>query len=109
VKANQPDLLRAIADRFATPAAADHLEIDTAHGRRVHRQTWSTPADGIGFPGAAQVLRIRRDVFDTLGQRVSKEVVHGITSLPGEHATAAAIAGYVRNHWGHREQDPLGA
>lgn len=100
VKANQPGLLRAIADRFADPALADHLEFDTSHGRRVYRQIWTAPADGVGFPGAAQVFRIRRDVFDALGQRISKEVVHGITSLHVEQATAEAVAQYVREHWG---------
>jgi predicted transposase YbfD/YdcC len=100
VKGNQPDLLRAIANRLATPATADHLEIDTSHGRRVHRQIWSAPADDIDFPGAAQIFRIRRDVFDALGRRIRKEVVHGITSLPTNTTTAEAIARFVRTHWG---------
>jgi predicted transposase YbfD/YdcC len=37
-------------------------------------------------------------VFDSGGQRISKEIVHGITSLA--EATAEAIAAWVRQHWG---------
>jgi hypothetical protein len=66
----------------------------------VHRQIRAAPADGIDFPGAAQIFRIRRDVFDLAGQRLSKEVVHGITSLTVEQATARDLAGWVRTHWG---------
>jgi len=47
-------------------------DIDHSRGRTVHRQIWATDADGIDFPGAAQVFRIRRDVFDPFGQRISK-------------------------------------
>jgi len=67
----------------------------------VHRQIWATDADGIDFPAAAQVFRIRRDVFDPSGQRISKEIVYGITSLA--EATAEAIGRRtvrVRHHWG---------
>jgi predicted transposase YbfD/YdcC len=37
-------------------------------------------------------------VFNLSGQRTSKEVVHGITSL--REATAEAIGRWVRQHWG---------
>jgi predicted transposase YbfD/YdcC len=43
--------------------------------------------------------RIRRDTFDHLGNRLSKEVVHGVTTLTAEQATPEQIAGLVRNHW----------
>ena len=99
LKANQPSLLDSvIAKLFATTDPAHHLDIDTSRGRTVHRQIWTTDADGIDFPGAEQVCRIRRDVFDPSGQRISKEIVHGITSLAD--ASAQAIARWVRQHWG---------
>jgi hypothetical protein len=84
------------------PSACESLPRcrDTWIGRIVHRQIWTTAAAGIDFPDAAQVFRIRRDVFDHTGQRVSKEIVHGITSLNLHNATAAAIARWVRQHWG---------
>lgn len=101
LKANQPTLLGQVAAKlFATADGPRHREEDRSHGRIVHRQIQAAPADGIDFPGAAQIFRIRRDVFDLAGQRLSKEVVHGITSLTVEQATAQALAGWVRTHWG---------
>jgi predicted transposase YbfD/YdcC len=103
LKANQPTLLGQVAAKlFATADGPRHREEDRSHGRIVHRQIQAAPADGIDFPGAAQIFRIRRDVFDLAGQRLSKEVVHGITSLTVEQATAQALAGWVRTHWGSR-------
>lgn len=99
LKANQPSLLDSVATKLlATTDPRHHLDIDHSHGRIVHRQIWATDAEGIDFPEAAQVFRIRRDVFDLSGQRISKEIVHGITSLA--EATAEAIARWVRLHWG---------
>jgi hypothetical protein len=74
-----------------------HLDIEHSRGQIVHRQIWTTDAAGIDFPGIAKVFRIRRDVFDLSGARLSKEIVHGITSLT---EAAAAIARWVRQHWG---------
>lgn len=101
VKGNQPSLLEAIAAKlFASNDPAHHLDVDRSHGRVVHRQIWTTNAAGIDFPGAAQIFRVRRDVFDHTGQRISKEIVHGITSLGLQEATAQALAAWVRQHWG---------
>lgn len=79
---------------------ADHAEDDRGHGRRVRRAIWLVPADGIDFPGAQRVFRIRREVRDTCGRLISKEIVHGITSLGIEQAAAEAVACWVRTHWG---------
>jgi predicted transposase YbfD/YdcC len=99
LKGNQPSLLDSVIAKLASAAdPAHHLDIDHSRGRTVHRQIRATDAVGIDFPGAAQVFRIRRDVFDSAGQRISKEIVHGITSLA--EATAEAIATWVRQHWG---------
>jgi len=100
VKGNQPRLLAQVTVALppATPGSAHHLDVDTGHGRTVHRAIWTAPADGVDFPHAQQVFRVRRDVFDTTGQRISKEVVHGVTSL---HPTTTAdqLAIHVRRHW----------
>jgi hypothetical protein len=91
-------LLDSVAAKlFATTDPSHHLDIDHGRGRSVHRQIRATDAEGIDFPGAAQIFRIRRDVFDPSGQRISKEVVYGITSLA--EATAEAIGRWVRLHW----------
>jgi predicted transposase YbfD/YdcC len=101
LKANKPTLLATVtAKLFAATDAGHHLEVDRSHGRIVHRQIWTTTAEGIDFPGAAQIFRIRRDVFNAVGERLSKEIVHGITSLDARAATAEAVAAWVRQHWG---------
>ena len=95
-----PSLLHDVAVKlFTADNPRHHLDIDQSHGRTVHRQIWTTDAEGIDFPHAAQVFKIRRDVFDHTGQRISKEIVHGITSLGLHEATAEAIARWVRQHW----------
>jgi predicted transposase YbfD/YdcC len=65
----------------------------------VRRAIWVAPADGVDFPGAQQVFRIRRDTFDHEGIRLSKEVVHGVTSMNPAQAGPARIADLVRRHW----------
>jgi predicted transposase YbfD/YdcC len=101
LKGNQPTLLGSVtAKLFAATDPGHYLEIDHSHGRRVHRQIWTTTAEGIDFPGAAQIFRIRRDVFNAVGERISKEIVHGITSLDAHRAAAEAVAAWVRQHWG---------
>ncbi len=46
------------------------------------------------------MFRILRERFDPFGTRVSKEVVHGVTSLDAARATPEQVAGLVRSHWG---------
>lgn len=100
-KGNQPGLLAQIAAALppATPGTEHHVTEDGSKGRIVRRAIWGAPADGIDFPGSAQVFRIRRDTFDHAGNRLSKEVVHGVTSLTAEQAAPAVLAGLVRSHW----------
>ncbi|HEV2634394.1 MAG TPA: ISAs1 family transposase [Actinocrinis sp.] len=101
VKGNQPGLLRAIrAGMFTSAIHGYHLEEERGHGRIVRRETWTGPAETIAFPGAAQIFRIRREVCDLAGQMLSVEIVHGVTSLPADRATATAVAAWVRRHWG---------
>jgi len=99
VKGNRPALLTAITDRLPaaipTLAAATHTE--HRNGHRITRTIWTAPANGVDFPGAAQVFRIRRDTYAPNGQRVGKHILHGVTSLT---CTAAEIAAHVRGHWG---------
>jgi hypothetical protein len=59
----------------------------------VHGQIWATDKASIDFPSAGQVFRIRRDNFDLSGQRLSKEIVHGIASLTSATAQAPPSLG----------------
>lgn len=102
VKANQPTLLRQIV--AVMPAmlidGADHSTVQVRDGDTVRRSIWIVDAVGVDFPGAVRVFRILRERFDPFGQRVSKEVVHGVTSLDADRATPEQVAGLVRSHWG---------
>lgn len=102
VKANQPGLQRAIYDKISADCAAgpDHVAAGRGHGRTVRRSIWVTSADGIDFPHAAQVLRIRRDTIDRDGSVLAKEIVHGITTLDPARGTPAVLASLTRRHWG---------
>jgi predicted transposase YbfD/YdcC len=102
VKGDHPTLLGQIL-AVLPPAAAGtehHVQTDRSKGRIVRRAIWVAPAGGVEFPGVAQVFRIRRDTFDHLGRRLTKEVVHGVTSLTAVHAGPDLLAGLVRSHWG---------
>jgi predicted transposase YbfD/YdcC len=101
LKGNQPSLLKAVSDVIS--AGLDHghhVEEERSHGRVVRRQIWTSPSGNIVFPGAEQIFRIRRDVFDLAARLLSTEIVHGITSLCVQQATAQAVAAWVRRHWG---------
>ncbi|WP_308201556.1 ISAs1 family transposase [Sphaerisporangium perillae] len=85
VKDNQPTLLTSAAHALtgtdAMFAARTDTTDDRGHGRTETRVLRTAPADGIDFPGAAQVLRIVRYRGDLDGVRASKEVVFGVTSI----------------------------
>ena len=99
VKANQPSLLEAVCQRIGAAAAAPDKARDRGHGRTEERLLYLAPADGIVFPGAAQIFRIVRHVGGLDGQRTSKEIVHGITNLRPDQAGATELAALIRGHW----------
>jgi hypothetical protein len=80
-------------------ADATWTEQGKGHGRREKRAIRTAPAAGIDWPGAAQILRIRRDAGPTRGPWTSKEIAYGITSLPEDLAGPRHLAIYARNHW----------
>jgi len=102
VKGDHPTLLTQIMAALPPAAAGTEHDVQTdrGKGRIVRRAIWVAPAGGVGFPGVARVFRIRRDTFDHLGHRLTKEVVHGVTSLTALQAGPELLAGLVRSHWG---------
>ena len=96
IKGNQPSLLAATAQALAGPdsgfAAASWAQEGTGHGRRERRAIRTAPADGISWPHAAQIVRIRRDTGPTHGPWEHKEIAYGITSLPPDLAGPAIWA-----------------
>ena len=96
VKGNQPALQRAIHDKITKDrgtASPTTLSLDYSHGRIIMRSIWVTDAAGIDFPHADQVYRIRRDAYDIDRHYLSKEIVHGITSLDADAAPPRSSPG----------------
>src|SRR5262249_21261233 len=72
---------------------------DRGHGRTECRTLRVAACDDTLFPGARQVLRLRRDTGGLDGVRTSKEIIYGIVSLDAEQATPAHLNHYARGHW----------
>jgi predicted transposase YbfD/YdcC len=102
VKANQPDLLWAVATLFAHPPPGERFATAVSwdqHGDRVEtRRLWASTAltDYLDWPGAQQVLRVERTC--TRRGQTTQQVRYAITSL-GPAVGADALLGYVRGHW----------
>lgn len=97
VKANQPGLRRILA---ALPWRLVPAQRGTerSHGRTVTRTIKAVEAPArIGFPGARQVLQLRRTV--TRQGRRSVEVVYLISSKSMTAAPPATVAAWIRGHW----------
>jgi hypothetical protein len=102
IKANQPSLQRAAFDAIQEdgPRDPDYTELDYGHGRIIRRSMWVTAAENIDFPHVTRVARIRRDRYDLDGTLISKEIVHAVTSLDADRASAADLARIARGQWG---------
>jgi predicted transposase YbfD/YdcC len=102
VKGNQPSLQKAIFDAIQkdSPRDPDYTELDHGHGRIIRRSIWVTSAEDIDFPHVTRITRIRRDGYDIDGTLISKEIVHAVTSLDAERASAADLARIARGQWG---------
>jgi predicted transposase YbfD/YdcC len=106
VKDNQPILREDIELVFAhAEKLADTItvaQITDQHGSRIEtrRLQASTALQGYtDFPGHQQVLELRRSVTNKRTGATRHEVVHGITSLSRERATAAQLLKLWREHW----------
>ena len=103
VKRNQPHLharLAALPWRDV-PLASETRE--RGHGRTEHRILKVTAvAAGLGFPHAAQAVRVvrRRRLSTRNGKKKwSRETVYAITSLTAVQVSPAGLAGIIRGHW----------
>ncbi|MGW3809168.1 ISAs1 family transposase [Micromonospora sp. NPDC005113] len=101
VKRNQPGLHAQLVD--LPWRAVPDADRDTArgHGRReIRTLKILSVSTGIGFPNAAQVIRIRRR-RRRLDQpkRFTTETVYAITDLRVHEAKPAQLAAWIRGHW----------
>jgi predicted transposase YbfD/YdcC len=97
VKLNQPGLRRSLASLPWQHVPA-HRSTERSHGRTATRTIKAVEApDRLGFPGARQVLQLRRTV--TRAGKRTVEVVYLICSRSMTQATPAKVAGWIRGHW----------
>jgi predicted transposase YbfD/YdcC len=97
VKANQPTL-RAACKALHWRDVPEVSTTDPSHGRRVRRTIKAVQApDWIDFPGAAQIIQLRRT--RTIKGRKTIEVVYAICSLDMIAAPPATVATWIRDHW----------
>ena len=98
IKDNQPTL-RAACKALPWKNVPAVTETDTGRGRRITRTTKAVQApDWIEFPGAAQILQIRRT--RTIKGRKTTEVVYAVCSLDMIAAPPATVASWIQGHWG---------
>jgi len=98
VKGNQPNLFKALA---ALPwnQVPGESETQKGHGRRSTRTIKAVQCPAwISFPGAQQVLQLRRTTTANGKPRV--EVVYLICSKTMAAAQPSRVADWVRGHWG---------
>lgn len=97
VKGNQPTLRAKLKD-LPWSQVPGHTYRDTGHGRRVTRTVKAVAVPAwVNWPGAAQVLQVRRTRI--IKGRRHVEVVYGISSVPMEHATPQLAASWIQGHW----------
>lgn len=97
VKANQPGLRRILASLPWRHVPA-HRSTERSHGRSATRTLKAVEAPTrVGFPGARQVLQLRRTV--TRHGKRSVEVVYLICSRSMTQAAPAQVAAWIRGHW----------
>ncbi|MGQ0775956.1 MAG: ISAs1 family transposase, partial [Pseudonocardiales bacterium] len=105
VKGNQPTLLDSVF-RKCLPllrAEPDHVVEERGHGRVNRWPTRITEVTEIDFPYARTAGCIRRDTFNLIGERTSKElawIISGNSDGQARIATAGQLNDFVRHHWG---------
>jgi len=102
VKSNQPKLLARITALPWQQIPVTHTDpTERAHGRvEIRRIKTLTAARGIGFPYAKQIVQVTRERLVTATGVRTTEVVYAVCSLPFDQARPAAIAAWLRGHWG---------
>jgi len=79
----------------------EHETVDKGHGRIETRRIWTTAElnDYIEFPYLNQAFRIERITCNLQGELKRHEIVHGVSSLTKEKASAADLLKFNRGEW----------
>jgi predicted transposase YbfD/YdcC len=99
VKNNQPTLAAQLRRRPWKQVPVLHAATHRGHGREEIREIQVLTVDGLLFPHARQVARIRRKRRRIGARRWNTETVYAITDLPAHQANAEEIAIWAREHW----------
>lgn len=100
VKDNQPKLRKRLKSLPWKQIPVLDTNTEHGHGRTAKRTLKATEiSQGIGFPGAVQVLQLTRTVTDRKTNHKHTEVVYAVTSLSVADAKPAQIATWLRGHW----------
>jgi predicted transposase YbfD/YdcC len=101
-KANQPKLFTQLKTLPWAQIPIGHQTRDHGHGRRETRTvkavTITTPG-GIGFPHAAQAVRITRTRTLTSSGKTSRETAYLTISLPAAQAHPGDLQDWIRREW----------
>ena len=100
VKANQPTLLQHLRTLPWAQIGVGHRTQERGHGRRETRTLKAVTVDtpgGLGFPHAAQAVRITRT--RTTAGKTSRETAYLIVTAPAEHAQPPDLYHWARSEW----------
>jgi predicted transposase YbfD/YdcC len=99
VKGNQKNLARQLKSLPWKQIPVLHRTAERGHGREEIRELQVASVNGLLFPHARQVVRIRRRSRPLGEKKWTEEIVYAVTDLPAEQATPAEIAAWARDHW----------
>jgi predicted transposase YbfD/YdcC len=99
VKANQPSLHAQLAGLPWREIPVMDRTRDHGHGRVEVRTLKVAAVAGLGFPHAAQAIRVTRRVRVPASRRWRVVTIYAITSLALGAASPAQLAGWLRGHW----------
>ncbi|WP_406395925.1 ISAs1 family transposase [Streptomyces sp. NBC_00887] len=98
IKSNQPTLARRLHCLPWKEVPVLRRSTERGHGREEIREVQVASVDGLLFPQAKQVLRIRRRRrLDT--KKWSAETVYAVTDLAAYQGSADELAAWARGHW----------
>ena len=100
IKANQPTAFRQVRNLPWAQVSVGHRTRERGHGRRETRTlkavTVATPG-GLGFPHAAQAIRITRTRI--MAGKTTRETAYLIVTLPAEDAQPVDLHTWARLEW----------